>query len=304
MFAILRFFVVFWIFFSASTYGRAAQTLTLPAWVCDKPDAIFISGFQTETAVPHNPSQGIGGLASGFQTRTVSISSFGSHNYYIYIPTNYTPSRGWPLLLVLHGAAGSPSGADMAAQALRQDWSGLAETNGFIIVAPVATGSQGGWIAPNSALDSPTDYDVFAAIVVDMESAYNIERSRRYGWGFSAGGYVMYDLMLNRFNASVNADSLVAFSVNSASAIGFACGSDSHCNELFAQASLRHIPVDIHIGLSDPRLPAAKNDRDRFLIYEWQNGQTIFYTEFNGGHTYTGQLASVWPKLCSFALVP
>jgi len=283
---------------------QAAQMVALPSWVCTKPDAIFISGFGMENAVPHDPSKGTGGQAPGMKNRMVSLSGFGSHNYYLYTPTNYSASHAWPLLLVLHGAAGSPAGADMAAQALLQDWSGLAELHQFIVVAPVASGSQGGWIAPFSAADYPTDYDVFAAILVDMEAAYNIERTRRYGWGFSAGGYVMHDLMLNRFNASVNADSLVAYGVNGASAIGFACGSLSSCDDLFAQAT-RHIPLDIHIGLDDTsHLAWAKNDHERFLNHGWQDNQTIFYNEFNGGHTYSGQLATVWPAICPFALLP
>src|ERR1700733_6440288 len=41
---------------------HAAQSVSLPAWVCAYPDAIFVSHFDTvETPVPHDPTFGSGG---------------------------------------------------------------------------------------------------------------------------------------------------------------------------------------------------------------------------------------------------
>ena len=55
----------------------AAQSVTLPAWVCAHPDAIFASGFESgEIAVPHSPSNGSGG-AVGSVTRTLHIANLG-----------------------------------------------------------------------------------------------------------------------------------------------------------------------------------------------------------------------------------
>ncbi len=281
----------------------AVSTLNLPVWVCHYPDALFVSGFETAEALPHDPSSGSGGALAANQVRNVSVTDFGGHNYYLHIPSGYSSDHAWPVLLALHGAAGSPALAETAAQVLRDDWAAVADSNGFIVAAPVASGSMGGWIAPGSAADYPTDYDVFAAVFADIESAYNIDRTRRYGWGFSAGGYVMHDVMLNNFNASVNANSLAAYGVDGAT-LGFACPTVGQCDALLSAAT-RFIPVDIHIGLMDStRLSAARDDHTRFLSNGWIDGSTVFYTEFSGGHTYAGQLPSVWSSLCPFALVP
>jgi len=293
--------------FAAS--AAAVSTATLPGWACAHSDAVFVGDFETGTAAPpSNPSHGAGG-AVGSVSRTVHVSGLGSgtQRYYLFVPAGYTTARAWPLLLVLHGVAPYP---DYYASMTRDDWSSIAAAGDFIVAAPVAhdqvdvNGTPGvTWLVSPA---SPNDYDEFDAIRTDVEAAYNIERTRVYGWGFSSGGHVMHDLGVNAYSSAFNASTMAAYAVSAGDLAGFACKglSGSQCNALLA-ALPRQIPLDIHIGTSDPNYPYAQSDDSRFLSQGWSSGQTIFYTTFSGGHEYTvSQLGEVWNNLCPNAVVP
>ena len=89
-----------------------------PKWVragvCEVPDAIFIDGFQPAAARVSLPSNGSGG-AVGNVTRVVNVPGYGSRTVYLRVPPSYSPSRPMPLVLALHGQAGSPAAADSEA---------------------------------------------------------------------------------------------------------------------------------------------------------------------------------------------
>jgi len=291
----------------------AAQTVTLPSWVCAHPDAVFSGGFEAgQVAVPNDPSAGSGG-ATGSITRHVHIGGLGNgtQTYYLYVPSDYTPARSWPLVFALDGYAPYASAASYAAQ-VRDDWSSIASAGQFIVAAPVGNdvvfqNNQPygiSWLVPPTV--GPNDYDVFAAIRMDLEGAYNIERTRIYGWGFSAGGHVMHDLGVNTYSDAFNASTMAAYSVSAGDLSGLACErkTDVECSQLLA-AMPRKIPVDIHIGTSDPNFTYAQSDHTRFVTEGWVNGQTIYYVPFPGGHTYTiAQLGDIWHNLCGNAVVP
>jgi poly(3-hydroxybutyrate) depolymerase len=294
-----------------AAHTHAAQSVLLPAWVCAYPDAIFLDGFETgQSAVPSDPSNGSGGAYPGSRVRKVHVVGLGTGTqaYYLYFPTDYTPARPWPLILALHGVA--PDDGGSYAADVRDAWAPVAEAAGFIVAAPIAdepvtVNGQPGitWLVPPA---SPNDYDLFAAIRADLESHYNIERTRVYGWGFSSGGHVMHDLGVTRHSAAFNASTMAAYSVSAGDLAGQACKvlSDSACNQLLA-ALPRKIPVDIHIGTSDPNYPYAVSDHNRFLAQGWVDGQTIFFTAFNGDHNYsTTDLQQAWTNLCPNAVVP
>lgn len=280
--------------------AQATTTVQLPDWVCEHPDAIFVNGFESATAIVSLPSNGSGG-AIGNVSRTVNVAGYGSHTVYLHVPPSNSPARPMPLVLALHGQAGSPSAANTAAQAVRNTWSAIADAEGFIVLAPVATGGSGGWIAPPP---NPSDYSIFAAAIADAEAAYNIDRSRRIGWGFSAGGHVMHDIMYNDFGAPVSIDTFAAYAVSAGALEAFACPTPSACSTLVGTAS-RRIPVDIHVGSSDPLLPYATRDRDAFVANGWVLGNDLWFTVFSGGHTYSAtHLGQVWGHLCPFQALP
>lgn len=286
----------------AFSFASATTTVQLPAWVCAHPDAIFVDGFQPAAGITRLPSNGSGG-AIGNLTRSVSVPGYppGTFTVYVHVPPSYSPATPLPLVLALHGQAGSPAAADSQAQFARNSWASVADANRFIVIAPVGTGPSGGWIAPPP---NPSDYDIFAAAIADAEAAYNIDRSRRIGWGYSAGGHVLHDIMYNDFGAPVSIDTFAGYAVSAGVLEGLACSSPSTCNTLLANAA-RRIPVDSHVGNQDSLLPYANSDYNLFVANNWVEGSNLWYTIFVGGHNYTvSHLNEVWGHLCPFQALP
>jgi poly(3-hydroxybutyrate) depolymerase len=300
-----------------ATAGPAAavQSVTLPGWVCAHPDAIWRGGFENgEAPLPHEPSNGSGGAYPGAISRTLHIVGLGTgtQTYYLYVPGDYTPARTWPLLMALHGVAPYGS-ADSYASTTRDTWTSVAALGHFIVAAPVAdqvildSSNQPwavSWLIPPTA--GPSDYDLFAAMRADLESAYNIERTRVYGWGFSAGGHVMHDLGINNYSSAFNASTMAAYSVSAGDLAGLACEglSDTGCNQAL-DALPRKVPVDLHIGNNDPNVSYVQSDYARFLAQGWTDGASVFYNIFVGGHTYSvTDLQIAWANLCPNAVTP
>jgi poly(3-hydroxybutyrate) depolymerase len=281
----------------AFPFAQAATTVPLPGWMCGSGDTVFRSGFEASEVLPHDPSNGSGGAYPGNQTRVITVPNVGNRTFYLRLPPDYTPSRSWPLLLALHGATGSFATAPAAAQQVRSDWSGWADGSGFIVLAPVATGTQGGW---NPDVDVPT----MSAALDDTMARYNVEQSRIDLWGYSAGAHVAHALALN------NTDYFAAYGVSAGSLEAYACTDDGSypptCAALLSGAQPK-IPVDIHLGNQDPLYTTygAGNDPARFQSGGWVLNQNLFYTLFAGGHTYTiTQLGEIWNHICPFALGP
>jgi dienelactone hydrolase len=289
---------------AAASIGHAGTTQRLADYVCTQPDVIYRARFEAaEAATPHIPSNGSGGALTANPTRIVSVSDYGEHTYYLHVPNGYSPARSWPVVVVLHGAS-SLVPADQAAQIMRNDWAAVADANGFIVAAPAGSGDGGGWIAPAFPGDHPSDYEVIAAALADVESAYNVERTRRYVWGFSAGGYILYDLIFNNLNSAISFDTISAISISGAAMYNLACNNDlAVCDQIVAQAP-RHIPLSIHIGNGDSRYTLARADYDRFLANGWIEDDTARFILYVGGHDYAGSEGNIWHALCPYALIP
>ena len=289
----------------------AAQTVALPAWVCAHPDAIFVSKFDTaEFAVPHDPSNGSGG-AKGITTHTLHIAGLGTgtQTYYLYVPTPYTPSQAYPFLLALHGTAPYANRNNYASDVLNA-WSAIAAGARIIVAAPVAdeavtvNGQPGAtWSVPP---DSPSDYDLFAAVLADVESHYNIERTRISGWGFSSGGSVMHALGLT----SVSAPSTIRRWQATAPPRGAGrrpvrgTVDQPHCDAAL-NAAPRKIPISLVVGTSDPTYSYVTDDYNRFSADGWTANVNVFLNTFSGGHAYSvTNLQPAWNHLCPNAVTP
>lgn len=276
---------------AATAIVDAASTVRLPPSACAPADAIFSDGFES-VSIPHNPSNGSGGAFPGNVTRIVSVPGVGSRSYYLYLPPAYTPTRAWPLLLALHGAGGAGT-APAAAQQVRSDWSYWADNKGFIVVAVVGNQAQGGWGAPGDVAE-------LSATLDDAFASYNVEQSRVYLWGYSAGAHYGHALALN------NTDYFAAYGVSAGSLEQYACTDDATCAALLAGVQPK-IPVDIHLGNGDLLYLTYGAGRDpiRFQNGGWVSGQNLFYTLFVGGHWYTiAHLGQIWNNICPFALGP
>ena len=286
--------------------ASASGTVRLPSTACGPNDVFISDGFEAAGAsVPSNPSNGTGG-SIGNLTGTVTVPNYGVGTYYIHVPAGYDPSRPMPVVVALHGAAGTHLAANGASLQNRIDWTPLADANGFIVIAPVSNHPQGGYYTPSSPSDNQQDYGIIAGALLDVESKYNVERARVYGWGYSAGGHVLHDMVVNNFNATLNANTLAAYGVNAGVLAALACAgfSSSTCASFLSRMP-RHVPVDIHIGDADSLLPYARTDDAIFQGQGWVSGGDEFYTEFSGGHIYTTQhLAEIWGHVCGFAVTP
>jgi len=283
----------------------AAGTVGLPAGACVHGNVVSVDGFEDGAVMPSIASGGSGGVP-GDGIGSLALDGLPTGTYYWHAPPNPLGNGPRPVLIVLHGASGSHALALDAAQLLRDQWAPVADAQGFVVLAPVSSGSQGGWLAPVSADDHPSDYDLIAAALAAIESSYDIERTRRYLWGYSAGGHVAHDLMLSRFNAALNEDTIAAWSVNAGALAALACAgmSSTQCNGLLSSVG-RRARVDIRIGTSDSLLPHARADRDRFQARGWGDAGALAYAEFAGGHTYSpSQFPAIWNALCDQAVVP
>jgi hypothetical protein len=295
----------------------AATTVTLPPWVCSSSDTIFRSGFADGEQVPRDASNGSGGAGIGTSQRYLHIAGLGTGNqtYYVYVPNGYTPSRPWPLVIALHGLA-PWSSRNSYGSATRNDWASVISATGFLVAAPVAddqvdvSGTPGAtWRVPPAS--APTDYDLIAAVIADMEGAYNVERTRIYGWGFSAGAHVMHDLALGTYSPpSFGNATIAAYGISAGGLQQLVCPTsvDASCS-LQLSAVPRKLPVDIYLGNTDPlytnATKSAGDDPSILANAGWVMGQNLQFTLFNGPHTYTTtQLSDIWAHLCPYAVVP
>lgn len=289
--------------------AHAATTVRLAPWACDTlADRILRSGFEADETIPTAPSNGSGGAGPGSVSLYYAIPGIGngSQAAHLYIPPRYTPVRAWPTIVVLHGAAG-PGWADQEALRARGSWQDVGYLNGAIVVAPVGNGTDGSWVEPVGA--ATYDYGFIAGVLDDVAAQYNIDRARIYLWGYSAGGHVAHDLVLNGEAPALDRNHIAAYAASAGRLFGAACKglTETACANLLA-AQTRKPPFDLHLGNSDPMgAPPYDADLDigRLQNAGWVLGDTLSYVTFPGGHDYTpAHAAQIWSFVCRFAVVP
>lgn len=263
-----------------------AQILRLPAAACAEPGD---SGDGFESELPTWPSLGTGGLA-GSGSRVIAVPGFASNpayaqrTYFWFVPEPLRPGP-LPLVVALHGTAGSPANAYNEARVVRDLWVDAARRHGFAVLSPVAGGNRGSWVAPLTAGDAPTDYDLIAAAMADLESRYNIERARRYLWGFSAGGHVALDLVVNPLHDGFGRRQFAAVAVNAGVLAGLACaGLDDATCRIALRDAFPRLPVQVLVGENDSLRPYAEADTPRFLGEGWVASRNHAFQTFSGGH--------------------
>ncbi len=242
------------------------------------PDMIFIDGIE-DAAVP---SGGLGGLYPGAQVRTVTVGA-AQHDYYLYVPTSYTPSSPMPMLVAWHGSVINQAAIPLVAQQTRDFWQSEAEAQRFIVVAQAATGGTGcapcGWRS--------SDVSVLSALLSDVQADYNIATTRRYAWGYSAGGHIMHYLGL------LNSEFFAAYAVSGAE-LSFAAS-----QAVYPTSATRKIPTYISVGQSDFYYPYAQADIITFLQAGWELNHNLWFDDFIGGHEINHQLPTqAWNKIC------
>ena len=164
---------------------------------------IFLSscggGGSSASIVPEPDIQNPLDLAcASYQSNTRKCSF--THNgvlreYYVYIPSSYTPSSNSPLLFVFHGYGSSATNI-----LYYSNFQGLAEQDGYILVYPqgsllngVTHWNVGGWTVGSTVDDVSFTEDIIDIIT----NEYYINTDRIYSTGMSNGGYMSYGLACN-----------------------------------------------------------------------------------------------------------
>jgi predicted esterase len=183
------------------------------------------------------------------------------HTYYTYVPATYDPNVPIAVIVSLHGAGDT-------AKNFVGLWETDADQNDFMVLVPEASAALG----PGFTW-STTDLAVVVGAMQDIDRCYRTDMHRHILHGFSAGGIIGYWLGLSQ--------SLLFSGLAIAS-------SDLGTAEYYAGHSLLpsawKIPASIFHGSQDPNFPIAQTgepSRDALL----DAGHTVYWHEFNGGHT-------------------
>ncbi|MBK7148095.1 MAG: T9SS type A sorting domain-containing protein [Bacteroidetes bacterium] len=115
--------------------------------------------------------------------------SFGgqTRNYIVHLPTGYSAGQSLPLVFVLHGFTQSAS----AIQSVT-GFDNLSDAENFIAVYPNGVGNA--WNTNSGFPGGSTADDVgfIGALIDTMHTSYNVDLSRVYSCGFSAGGFLSH----------------------------------------------------------------------------------------------------------------
>jgi phospholipase/carboxylesterase len=109
--------------------------------------------------------------------------------YSLYVPEYYTPDRGWPLVMALHGGSGNGRG-------FLWSWLRDARSFGAILVAPTATGNTSNKSTPSKStwalMGEDTDTPNLARILASVRERWNVDPARLLLTGMSDGGTFCY----------------------------------------------------------------------------------------------------------------
>lgn len=107
--------------------------------------------------------------------------------YRIYIPSNYQPSKPYPIVLALHGAGGDENSFFEGYQGV---WPKLAEERGYILAAINGRGPVGGYAKENGSEQDLLD------VMTLVSKHYRVDSTRVYLAGHSLGGFGTWKLGL------------------------------------------------------------------------------------------------------------
>ncbi|NOR67698.1 MAG: hypothetical protein GQ528_10130, partial [Woeseiaceae bacterium] len=108
-------------------------------------------------------------------------------NYMVYLPSNYTGSMDFPLVIHLHSGDWTAQ-QDMDYIKLNQ----VADTFGFIVVYPSAINKR--WNSDSVPGSNINDVGFIDALIDTLNNRYSIDLERIYACGYSRGGFLAYTL--------------------------------------------------------------------------------------------------------------
>jgi polyhydroxybutyrate depolymerase len=129
-------------------------------------------------------------------------------NYMVYLPTNYTGTINFPLVIHLH-SGGWTAQQDMNYIKLNQ----VADSCGFIVVYPSAIDKA--WNSGGRPAPDVDDVGFINALIDIISDRYRIDLERIYACGYSRGGFMAYTLACqlgNRIAAIASVSGLLSTS--------------------------------------------------------------------------------------------
>jgi len=129
-------------------------------------------------------------LRAEIQNGSFKFDEF-TRNYMVYLPTNYTGSSNFPLVICLH-----PYGRTAEWMMNYANMNQAADASDFIVVYPSAIPNWNSGVADNPDYPTPDVDDVgFINALIDiMSNSYSIDLERIYACGYSNGGFMSYKL--------------------------------------------------------------------------------------------------------------
>src|SRR3972149_5461108 len=100
--------------------------------------------------------------------------------YLLYRPSSYDRNKAWPVIVVCHSTF-----PDSPNRRLRA-WTELAESQGFLLVAPRLTGNKNSWISGAKKEKKPPDDEThILAVIQHVRAAHNVSDDRILIHGFT-----------------------------------------------------------------------------------------------------------------------
>jgi pimeloyl-ACP methyl ester carboxylesterase len=131
------------------------------------------------------PVQGADKPETGLTKMSIEAPDSDGGSYYLQLPPEYTQTRSYPVLLLLHSHR---EGAD----ALLKRWQAEAGRHGFILAAPIWGGKA---LQPNYGY-SPAEHAVVLDTLRDLRRRFNVDSDRVFLYGWEQGGTAAFDIGL------------------------------------------------------------------------------------------------------------
>lgn len=106
--------------------------------------------------------------------------------YLLYVPSTYSESRAWPLVIVCHGTWPYDT-PDLQ----MREWAGFAQSNAIIVAAPKLAGTKGDFPPPPDqqiALQREDERTILGTVAT-IKRRYRIAEEQVFMTGWSAGAY-------------------------------------------------------------------------------------------------------------------
>jgi polyhydroxybutyrate depolymerase len=131
----------------------------------------------TSSSSPPQPTPSIFPQVPGLAQRQATFQQV-TYPFYVFVPSSYDGSRPLPAILLIHGGGGK--GPDMISA-----WQNFAEQNGIILVGPT--------LPLGGDFETAVVPGLYPLIMDTARSEWKIDAKRIYVFGYSAGGFTVFD---------------------------------------------------------------------------------------------------------------